>query len=84
MDNEAAAGNKTAADNEAAPDNNAAGCSNASTNGNGNETAADNVVNNLPNLVIAEEGDYVDEAVEGQADVPCGRVRRHQAIFQRD
>ena len=32
--------------------------------------SADNVVNNSPNLVIAEEGDYVEEAVEGRADVP--------------
>ena len=34
--------------------------------------SADNVVNNSPNLVIAEEGDYVEEAVEGRADVPSG------------
>jgi hypothetical protein len=32
--------------------------------------SADNVVNNSPNLVIAEDGDYVEEAVEGRADVP--------------
>jgi hypothetical protein len=34
--------------------------------------SADNVVNNSPNLVIAEGGDYVEEAVEGRADVPSG------------
>jgi len=34
--------------------------------------SADSVVNNSPNLVIAEEGDYVEEAVEGRADVPSG------------
>ena len=32
--------------------------------------SADSVVNNSPNLVIAEEGDYVEEAVEGRAEVP--------------
>jgi hypothetical protein len=32
--------------------------------------SADNVVNNPPNLVTAGEGDYVEEAVEGRAEVP--------------
>jgi DNA-directed RNA polymerase beta subunit len=32
--------------------------------------SADNVVNNSPNLVIAEEGDYVEEVVECRAEVP--------------
>jgi hypothetical protein len=32
--------------------------------------SADNVMNNPPNLVTAGEGDYVEEAVEGRAEVP--------------
>jgi hypothetical protein len=32
--------------------------------------SADNVMNNPPNLVTAAEGDYVEEAVEGRAEVP--------------
>jgi hypothetical protein len=32
--------------------------------------SADNVMNNPPNLVTAGEGDYVEEIVEGRAEVP--------------
>jgi hypothetical protein len=32
--------------------------------------SADNVMNNPPNLVTAAEGDYVEETVEGRAEVP--------------